>query len=380
MPKLDPKELKPVRNVIVFGDSLSDIGTKWKTKAGKMAQELKKMYVSPTGRFSDCRNWTDFMYEEATKGQSLIRFTAKESIQCSQQHTTLDSTSVVAAGPDKWFVYANYAEGGACGDTPWSVSKRPFLGTFEDQIKTFKMDVAAVRKKWTGHFNPEDPTLFIIWFGANDLFTAKRPYEQMSLVAVTVAKKMREKLRAFAPNSKFIFVNLSQPTSSVRYQTRRKEAMDNSDEKIRKAVLDKIDALGKGVKNFNAELKTIVQQNGDRVAELDTFITEHSLDQLIKREVGLEAGAEDQPSTVHYNPDDYRRSHTTSKLTVIDQAHPTDRTYELIWKLIRQQIKLTGVTFGHLFEESLSKDSTDMYRNLKDIKGKQPTPFDRGLM
>ncbi len=383
MPKLDQEQkqnLKRIRNVIVFGDSLSDIGKKWKTNSGQVAQKLKKMYVSPTGRFSDCRNWTDFMYEEATKGRSLIQSTVEESIKFSQQHTTLDSASVESAGHHQWFVYANYAEGGACGDTPWSNSKKPFLGTFKNQIQAFKKDAAAVRKRWTGHFNLEDATLFIIWFGANDLFTAKRPFGEMGLVAYKVAVDMRNDLNAFMRNSNFVFVNLPDPLASVRYQTRRDQADSNTEKG--KTMLANIEDLKKGVTIFNEMLRKHVEANSQsRVVNLNTFITETNLRNLVLKDMGLQDGAENQPSTVHYAPSEYRSQYDNSKLAVVDGAHPTDRAYELIWKLIRREIKTAGLTFGHLFEESLSKDAdTDMYRTLKGIKKAQPAPFDRGLM
>jgi hypothetical protein len=102
-----------MHSVIVFGDSLSDIGKKWKTKSGKMARATNQMYVSPTGRFSDCRNWTDFMFEAAT-GLSMIVGTAKDTIALSARHTSLSRSSlVINASPedsDPWyFQYANYA-------------------------------------------------------------------------------------------------------------------------------------------------------------------------------------------------------------------------------------------------------------------------------
>jgi hypothetical protein len=36
-----------------------------------MATSTNQMYVSSSGRFSDCRNWTDYMIEAAT-GKSLV--------------------------------------------------------------------------------------------------------------------------------------------------------------------------------------------------------------------------------------------------------------------------------------------------------------------
>ena len=103
-----------MHTVVVFGDSLSDIGKKWKTKSGKMARLENPMFVGPTGRFSDCRNWTDFIFEEAS-GPSMIVDTAKGTM-LSVGHTSFTKARVERV-PDP-FQYANYAEGGACGDPP----------------------------------------------------------------------------------------------------------------------------------------------------------------------------------------------------------------------------------------------------------------------
>lgn len=378
-----------IRNVIVFGDSLSDIGKKWKTGVGRLALRAKAMYVSPTGRFSDCRNWTDFMYEEATEGKSLIGATAEDSITNSQKHTTLTSNGNVKMDVDS-FIYTNYAEGGACGDKP--KEKANFLGTFEEQIDAFEKDRTALLKT-SYHFKPDAPTLFIIWFGANDLFTANRPYREMGQVAEKVAGELRKRLNTIVQNSWFIFVNLSRPLTLVRYQVRKNAAI----EKVSRAKQGKnpitklttkrnldatekeINDLAEGVSIFNTKLESVVKGNRDRVVKLDTFITEDSLNQLIEAHLGLDAGAEDKPSTTHHEPIDYRTTHTTSKLTVIDQVHPSDRAYELIWKLIRKEIKNADCTFGNLFKQRQPDESKVIYKKMKEIKRGQPTPFDQGM-
>jgi phospholipase/lecithinase/hemolysin len=126
-----------IQTVIVFGDSLSDIGKKWKTNMGGIAQTAKLMTVSPTGRFSDCRNWTDFMHEEAG-GKSLIVADAKGSYEKSMPYMSLTENSWAWGGmcqDPKNYRYANYAEGGACGDTV-----KLGLGTFEQQVDAFELD------------------------------------------------------------------------------------------------------------------------------------------------------------------------------------------------------------------------------------------------
>ena len=80
------------RNVVVFGDSLSDIGTKWTSLSGSFARKVGAMTVSPAGRFSDCRNWTDFMYEEAT-GATLVMGTSAATVSASRMHLRLGAAS-----------------------------------------------------------------------------------------------------------------------------------------------------------------------------------------------------------------------------------------------------------------------------------------------
>jgi hypothetical protein len=104
---------------------------------GAIAYYLKEMRVSPSGRFSDCRNWTDFMFEEAS-GLTMVVSDATGTRELSQRHMTLlgayEASKVHASRVEegKQFTYVNYAEGGACGDTPFS--KAFALGTFKDQV------------------------------------------------------------------------------------------------------------------------------------------------------------------------------------------------------------------------------------------------------
>jgi hypothetical protein len=253
-----------MNTVVVFGDSLSDIGNKWVTKSGRLARLFKQVRVSPSGRFSDCRTWTDYMYEAAT-GKTLIVDSAAATIKLSRQHTSYDSKNCMAQyasynrrpeGAPPPFGYANYAEGGACGYRP--VEKARFLGTFQDQVDAFEQDCMA------SHLPLRD-TLFIIWFGANDLYTSNRRADEMHQVAQEVADRQRNRLveifrtqnhRKRQPTTaapqrnrvlqlikknnqttdlpgseipdlhtcKFVFVDMCTPLSSVRYANRLQRA------------------------------------------------------------------------------------------------------------------------------------------------------------
>ncbi len=386
---------RTIKTVVVFGDSLSDIGKKWTTKSGRAARLTNQMYVSPTGRFSDCRNWTDFMFEEAG-GTSLIDNNKDTSYTRSMEHTTLSSSSTVSLGASS-FTYLNYAEGGACGDTPRE--KSAFLGTFKDQVDTFENEFKS-KGKGLGSM------LFIIWFGANDLYTANRPSNEMGLVANVVAKVQRDRLKLMVksedPDPKFIFVNLARPLTAVRYSLRLETAKQkfltayqsasknkdiemsvpgmykkvpglgvNSLRMLRTKVagtvgdaltnqwalpelrlliaqVEELKKLEQGVMLYNLELARIARFQGDRIAELGSCITEDSLEALVNGSNRLQKGAMTASVGTHVSAQSYDLRTQATPITTIDQVHPTDAMYRLIWKEIRLEILASDCTFGTL--------------------------------
>jgi lysophospholipase L1-like esterase len=391
-----------MHTVVVFGDSLSDIGRKWTTKSGRMARLVSQMYVSPTGRFSDCRNWTDFMYEEAS-GHSLITGNADTSEKQSKRHLSFNGNSMVHLLGHHSFFYANYAEGGACGDVPRE--KSAFLGTFKDQVDEFETDCAIA----PGLGN----VLFIIWFGANDLYTANRPASEMGAVASQIARTQRDRLNLIVQKKslatdprficKFIFVDLARPLTSVRYSHRLEEArrqlrtrvhgmaapvafnyqawkeayarnplgaplqrpytrllgnarssyevaMTRLPNKELRALVEQFEAiknLEDGVLLFNATLARIARSNGDRVVEIGSCVTEQSIQALVSGNYRLKAGAAPQEAKF-VTAQAYDQSKTAGHITTIDQVHPTDQMYRLIWKEIYKEIKRADCTFGNL--------------------------------
>jgi hypothetical protein len=373
-----------IQTVIVFGDSLSDIGKKWTSASGKAARLSSQMYVSATGRFSDCRNWTDFMFEEAG-GRSLISDDADSSYAASQMHMTLTANSRVTSGK-RPFGYANYAEGGACGDTP--TEKSAFLGTFKDQVDEFEADL----RRATSLGN----TLFIIWFGANDLYTANRPDMEMGKVASVIAETQRTRLKVLAAQKatacKFIFCDLARPLTSVRYSMRLKLAKRDLKAKIEPRLPSKfrdegytpisgdepwyvelargnkdwaakellaldeqmkqIKALENGVMLFNSMMKIYTETNGDTLVAIGSCITEDAVRALVRGNYKLKKGAAPKPA-VHVSAAKYdllqQDPYFAANITTIDEVHPSDVLYRLIWKEIyRQGITKADCTFGNL--------------------------------
>ena len=89
--------MPPINHVIIFGDSLSDIGRKAKTIMGKAALAMGQMTINITNRFSDCRNWTDFMFEDAS-GSSLITENHSDTIKASAAYHRLKRNWVTPPG------------------------------------------------------------------------------------------------------------------------------------------------------------------------------------------------------------------------------------------------------------------------------------------
>ena len=349
--------MEQIRNVVVFGDSLSDIGNKWRTSIGKFARTFGLMTVNPSGRFSDCRNWTDFMYQEAA-GIELVTGTAKDAVAASRVHLRLTRNSHwlnQAITPDKAFLYANYAEGGACGSVPATLIGKETLGQFKDQVRKFTADFHALPP-------PEDPklTLFLVWFGANDLYTAGCEPGAMAGVAETVANQRRRELADIvgAGNARFIFMNLARPEASVRYQDLvRKEEGTRSDrfwKFLGKGVEKEIDNLRRGADIFNDRLLHYAGRNGDAVVDIASVVCPDVVSGALKA-LHLIGGAQPKGTSDHYIP---AAVYDNSKLarryigdtngTASDKAHPTDRVYRLLWQAIKATISQRRYAFGLL--------------------------------
>jgi phospholipase/lecithinase/hemolysin len=336
--------MEQIGNVIVFGDSLSDIGHKWITATGRFARKFGLMTVNPSGRFSDCRNWTDFMYLDAA-GIELVLGTPGDTIAASRVHLRLTANSRwlnQQIPPGKEFLYSNYAEGGACGSAPASLIGKETLGQFKDQVASFAADFRNLSQADRGR-----PTLFLIWFGANDLYTAGCKPEAMAGVAENVANRQREEIVriAGAQNARFIFMNLARPEASVRYQDLLKK-----DESAR----NEIDNLRRGVDLYNARLLWYAGRNGDAVVDIASVVCPDVVSASLKA-LHLVNGAQPKGTSDHYipaavydSPKLARRYIGDTNGTTSDKAHPTDRVYKLLWDNIRATILQRQYAFGLL--------------------------------
>ena len=349
------------RNVVVFGDSLSDIGKMASSGLGKVVKAFGALTVSPTGRFSDCRNWTDHMFEAAT-GDSLVKGDAKTSVAASKAHQTFGGGSRWGAtGNDKWFRYANYAVGGATGGIPYSLGKRIALTTMKEEVQAFRSDHAKVQSSG-------EPFLFFVWFGANDLYTAGAPASLMGDVAEKIAKKRRAEIAAIvgALNARFVYVNLGLPLSAARYQLiydrrsqknqlkltkQRLAGVKEEDLKIKKKFYEtkkEINNFESGAMLFNSTLRDLCGKNGDVYVDMASVVSRESISAMINQ-LGLVDGVQAKGSSDSFiSPIAYDSIQAPMQVSTSDEAHPTDRVYKHMWDTIKGVLQVNSITFGKL--------------------------------
>lgn len=304
-----------LENLIVFGDSLSDIGNKREQAAGMLARAFGWMRTNEIGRYSDCRNWTDFLWEWAG-GRSLVGRDAVSSRQTSSPHRSLTADSDQDSGFGRPFVYCNYAEGGAMG-----ASDRPAigLGTFRQQVQRY----IEQRRQ----YSLSGPTLHMIWFGLNDLVTNKRPPDEMGAVVDEIAEGMMAINQEFGlVNEHFCVINLPSPADAVRM-------LEGND--LQLAV-----NLDRGARVFNQHLLTGLA-DGARFPDpaLVTLVDMHAWLTTVGADLenyGLVDGAQPHGVPVRYRgaeSSDHRALTATS-----DSAHPTERMYRLIAREIARRL------------------------------------------
>jgi len=351
--------MEQIRNVVVFGDSLSDIGVKWTTKMGRFARAIGEMTVNPSGRFSDCRNWTDFMYKEAA-GVELVTGNAKDTIASSGIHLNLTKNSKwqnSSIASNKTFLYANYAEGGACGGIPASTGMKVALGQFKDQVRKFRSDWATLQPADNAKLS-----LFLLWFGANDLYTAGCSPGAMGGVAEKVANKRRHELSAIvgARNARFIIMNLARPEAAVRYQEELEQRQGTKKDRfmkfLGKGVQKELDDFRRGADLYNERLLHFAAQNGDVVVDIASVVNPEVVNAAL-RALGLIGGAAKAvkekhrphiPGQVYDDPKLSKTLMGDQHVTTSDKAHPTDRVYKLFWDRIRFTILQKQYGFGLL--------------------------------
>lgn len=303
--------------LIIFGDSLSDIGVKRDTLTGQFASLFGLMRTNQVKRFSDNRNWTDFIWEWAG-GQPLITVDRSTSLAAAAPHLTWSENSKQGSPTTSPLYYANYAEGGAMGGSDrWGTG----LGTFKEQFDRYKKDVDAYKKN-----HPQLPGegLYLIWFGLNDLVTNSRNMDDMAAVAREMSDICRQIL-ALDPRAHFLFGNLPNPQDAVRYYGQE--------------ATDKVTKFTTGSLNFGNELKAQINKVS---AALPAFVVDlftpmyHVCRNL--NSYGFVQKAQPKGIEVRYGAPP-RNQLDAFCTTTSDEAHPTEEVYKVIAQIWADEIK-----------------------------------------
>lgn len=303
----------PIRldRLVVFGDSMSDIGNKRVTGMGRFARALGLMRTNEVGRFSDRKNWTDFIWEWAGGG-TMFETNADRSRELTKYHRSLNAKSRWGTPPSAGFSYANYSEGGAMGASDRSGTG---LGTFAQQAERYLEDLKTNRT--TGK------TLHIVWFGLNDLVTNGRDKDKMKQVAVEMCDLCEQILTKDREGAYFMFVNIPNPQGAVRF--------------LGKEDTEKVRGYQTGAFEFGYELARQVSIFPDNRAQLVDMYTpvEHINANLSA--YALRKGAQPHGVKVKYSKL-AGADHNSNFTTTSDEAHPTEAVYRLIAKVFAEAI------------------------------------------
>ena len=302
-----------IKRLIIFGDSLSDIGVKRNTVSGQFASLFGLMRTNQVNRYSDNRNWTDFIWEWAG-GQPLIRVDKATSDLAAAPHLSWSAASNSGESPNSPLYYANYAEGGAMGGADrWGAG----LGTFKEQYERYLKDLQRL--------GPEPGVgLYLIWFGLNDLVTNGRDPTDMAAVARQMSQ-ICQAITAVDKNAAFLFGNLPNPQSAVRY--------------LGEEGTQKVLGFHEGSLNFGHELASEIKANfRNNPAGIVALYT--PMDHVCRNlnSYGLIQAKQPTGVEVRYGapPKDQVVAFST---TTSDGAHPTEEVYKIIAQIWADAIK-----------------------------------------
>lgn len=308
--------MKTIKRLVIFGDSFSDIGNKRELPEGILARIFGLMRVNQVGRFSDCKNWTDFIWEWSG-GPSMFQTNAETTRNITKTHLSLNKSNVNATP----FSYANYSEGGAMG-----ASDNPGfgLGYFKEQKERFLKHVKEY------NIDTTEPTLILVWFGLNDLVTNKRNKDDMIPVAKEIYS-LCEDLKREIPGAYFVIANIPNPQTAVRYVGKTQEKLEN---------------LNDGALQFSVALAELVNQRS-YMHLVDIRTSTDDIDENMDK-YGLIKGAQPHGEKIRYDGSDSTSRYSTTS----DKAHPTEVVYRLmanIWASeIVRYLNINQVTLGTL--------------------------------
>ncbi len=204
---------KQISRIVILGDSISDIGNMHDRSVGRFAT------INKHGRFSDGRNWVDFLWEHVSSTTMFRTDEPAETCRRSREHLRLSAGSSSSSRLE----LVNYSEGGAVGmsgsanvaGTMNRFKEQKVLSHLEDLIAKYVSDLQD--PSVSGRV-PAAEVLHIVWIGINDLITIKREPGEMAEVARTIVKQTRALLsRPELRGSHCIFLDLPDLGSSPKF-------------------------------------------------------------------------------------------------------------------------------------------------------------------
>ena len=364
-----------LQNLIVLGDSLSDIGIKRDAPTGMFARAAGAMRTNEVGRYSDGKNWTDYLIEW-TGADPLVKGDAKKTEDATKLHRSLTNYSLLLgtrAGENPPLHYANYAEGGAIAASDWK-PKAGALGYLKTEVATYIKARKALGAGFGGN------TMHIVWIGLNDIVTAERS-EGISMSSaqngvytvgrfetdsrgtgitpiVEEIKSVIDSIGNTFPASRdhdhFLLIDLPSPTISVRFK-----------DQIADKKLTLVDKFEHNTARFNDVLAYLTTNwpapaSGAPGAKPENIALVRMCDWM--NHVAANAKAFEltplaQPRGIavpYLGQQDTVEPAIRRCLTTSDLAHPTAAVYELIARKIADDLILREYTLGTLNKESWS--------------------------
>jgi len=332
-----------ILRVVVFGDSLSDIGRMANRAVGKFA------VINKWGRFSDGRNWVDRLWEAMSEQTMFLTDDVADTKKRSQSHLTIAKAND-GAGSSKMEL-ANYAEGGALASSSTEGLSgsgsltASILSSLNAQVAAYLEDrkVASVANRVR-----EANTLHILWAGANDVVTVNRDKRYMPHVAQTVFALARLLLDS-VPGSHVVMIDLPDPRFMPRFE---------------KDKQDRLKAISAATELFNvtldAHLTTEVEfdylpaRSSIGIMQMSKLLSPQALGaegfapfaQTKKDGVGSSVGAARVESASLLANTDVWFDEDSEFATVKDLLHPTQGVYTLIAQHVLAYLDQNKYTFG----------------------------------
>lgn len=301
--------MKNIERIVVFGDSLSDIGVKRNTPTGMLARLFGLARINKIGRFSDNKNWTDFIWEWSGNESLVDAKSPDESNKLTAYHLSLENSRHGAKNNS--LSYCNYATGGAVADTAVHLANKIGLTTFEQQVNQYKQDLQKT---------PNDKpitNLFIVWFGLNDVVTDAKDISKIEAVVQRQKDLCNQigketKLHNQASECYFIVINLPDPQDAIRF--------------VDQTETEKIKQFQQAAIKFNGLLKTSFPTEENKLVLIDVYTV------MKQNSYSLNVIRLDQARGVkidYYNENDQKSIPLSEALSNLLRSFPVENNPEL---------------------------------------------------